>query len=59
MSYEQLSQMMLIGDPDTITRQMEEQVAAGVNYFIFYIPRIAYEREPFQRLTEQVLSRFQ
>ena len=41
------------------TRQMEARVAAGVNYFIFYIGRIAYEQEPFQILTEQVLPRFQ
>ena len=59
MSYEQLKQAAVIGDPDEITRYMEERVAAGVNYFIFYIPRIAYEQEPFQRLTEQVLPRFQ
>jgi len=59
MSYEQLKQAAIIGDPDEITRQMEARVAAGVNYFIFYIGRIAYEQEPFQILTEQVLPRFQ
>ncbi|HEX8995914.1 MAG TPA: LLM class F420-dependent oxidoreductase [Ktedonobacterales bacterium] len=57
LSYEQLSQQALIGDPDTLTRQLEEKIATGVNYLIFYIPNIAYEQEPFQRLTEQVLPR--
>jgi alkanesulfonate monooxygenase SsuD/methylene tetrahydromethanopterin reductase-like flavin-dependent oxidoreductase (luciferase family) len=55
----ELRKMGLIAEPDEITRHMEELTAAGINYFIFYIPRIAYEQEPFQRLTEQVLPRFQ
>jgi F420-dependent oxidoreductase-like protein len=58
MSFAQLRQMAVIGGPDEITRRLEELTAVGVNYFIFYIPRIAYEQEPFQRLTEQVLTRF-
>lgn len=57
LSFEELSKQALIGDPDTLTRQLEEKLAAGVNYLIFYIPSIAYEQEPFQRLTEQVLPR--
>ncbi len=58
MSYEQLSQMAIIGDEDAISQRIEELMAVGVNYVIFYIPRIAYEQEPLQRLSEGVLTRF-
>jgi alkanesulfonate monooxygenase SsuD/methylene tetrahydromethanopterin reductase-like flavin-dependent oxidoreductase (luciferase family) len=57
MSLDQLRQNGLIGDPDEITRRLEALVAAGANYLIFYIPGIAYEQEPFQIITEQVLPR--
>jgi F420-dependent oxidoreductase-like protein len=57
MNLDQLRQNGFIGDPDAITRRLEELVAAGANYFIFYIPGIAYDQEPFQRIIEQVLPR--
>ncbi len=53
----QLLESTIIADAETIARNIEERIAAGANYFIFYIPRIAYEQEPFQILTEQVLPR--
>ena len=48
----------LVAEPDAIAHAMDERIAAGVNYFIFYIPRIAYEREPFQRLTDLLAARY-
>jgi len=58
MTYAQLSQMAIIGDEDAISQRIEELLAVGVNYVIFYLPRIAYEQEPLQRLSEGVLTRF-
>lgn len=57
MTFEQVSQMGVIGDADTITRHVEGLVNAGVQYVIFNIPRIAYDHEPYQRLVEQVWPR--
>ncbi|MDE3230324.1 MAG: LLM class F420-dependent oxidoreductase [Chloroflexota bacterium] len=48
----------LVGDPDAIARVIDERAAVGANYFIFYIPRIAYEREPYQRLTDLLAARY-
>ena len=58
MDYAQLRQMAVIGDEDAISQHIEQLLAVGVNYVIFYLPRIAYEQEPFQRLSEGVLTRF-
>ncbi len=57
MNLDQLRQNGFIGDPDDVTRRLEALIAAGANYIIFYIPGIAYDQEPFQRIIEQVLPR--
>ncbi len=57
LTFEQLSQQGVFGDADTITRHVEAKLAEGIDYVIFYIPRIAYESEPYQRLAEQVWPR--
>ena len=58
MTLDQLRRGAFIGDPDDITRRIEALIEAGANYINFYIPRIAYELEPFQLLTERALTRF-
>lgn len=57
VSFERLSEGHVIGDVDTLTRHLEEKIAAGINYLIFYIPRIAVDTEPYQRLVEQIWPR--
>lgn len=48
----------LVAEPEVIARAIDERAAAGANYFLFYIPRIAYEQEPFARLTEMLSERY-
>ncbi len=59
MTYDQLKGIAVIGTPDEITQRVEALVAAGVNYVIFYVPRIAYDHAPLHLLAEQVAPRFQ
>jgi F420-dependent oxidoreductase-like protein len=58
-AYERLASFALIGTPDDIARRVEALAEVGVNYVIFYIPRIAYDHAPLQLLAEQVAPRFQ
>lgn len=42
---------------DTVAR-LERLVEAGADYFIVYIPRVAYDHEPLQRFAEEIIPRF-
>ncbi len=58
-AYERLASFALVGTPDEITRRVEALAAVGVNYVIFYIPRIVHDHAPLQLLAERVAPRFQ
>jgi F420-dependent oxidoreductase-like protein len=58
-AYTGLISRALIGTPDEITRKVEALVEAGVQYVIFYIPRVAYDHAPLELLAERVAPRFQ
>ncbi|GAA1622771.1 F420-dependent oxidoreductase-like protein [Actinoplanes couchii] len=38
--------------------KVERLAEAGADYFIVYIPRVAYDHEPLQRFAEEVIPRF-
>ena len=42
---------------DTIGR-VERMAAAGADYVIVYVPRVAYDHEPMQRFASEVISQF-
>ncbi len=59
LSFEDLSNMSMVGTPDQIAAQARSKVAAGVNYVIFYVNGVAYDHEPLHLLAEQVIPRIQ
>jgi F420-dependent oxidoreductase-like protein len=54
-SYEQLLQSALVGTSEQIVEALKARAEAGVNYFITYFPRIAYDHEPMYRFAEEVI----
>jgi F420-dependent oxidoreductase-like protein len=54
-SYEQLQQSALVGTSEQIVEALKARAEAGVNYFITYFPRIAYDHEPLHRFAEEVI----
>lgn len=59
MTFEQLQAMAVIGTPDVITRKVEELAQVGIDYVIFYVPRLAYDHTPLHILAEEVAPHFQ
>lgn len=58
MTYDQLQGVAVIGAPDVIAAKVRERVDAGINYLIFYVPRVAYDHTPLQIIAEQVAPQF-
>ena len=57
-SYEEYSKEFVVGTPDQVVEALQPKVEAGVEYFIVYMPRIAYDPTPVERFAEKVVSRF-
>ena len=51
---EQLTQQAIVGTPEQVAERLRALADAGVNYFITYFPRIAYDHEPLHVFAEQV-----
>jgi F420-dependent oxidoreductase-like protein len=45
------------GTPEQVAEQMQRWVDVGVNYFLLYFPRIAYDQEVLHRFAEEVMPR--
>jgi F420-dependent oxidoreductase-like protein len=59
VSFEDYARVTVVGTPDQITEHLQTLVDAGANYFLFYVPRIAYDQEPLAYLAQEVVPRFQ
>lgn len=57
MSYEQFASAAIVGTPDQVVEHLQARKDAGVNYFIFYLARIAYDHEQLHRIAEEVIPR--
>lgn len=53
-SVEQMQQAAIVGTPEQVVARLQAMANAGVNYFITYFPRIAYDHEPLHVFAEQV-----
>lgn len=51
---EELQNAAVVGTPEQVTERLQAAAAAGVNYFITYFPRIAYDHEPLHIFAEEV-----
>jgi alkanesulfonate monooxygenase SsuD/methylene tetrahydromethanopterin reductase-like flavin-dependent oxidoreductase (luciferase family) len=45
----------MVGTAEEIVEQLRPKVEAGVNYFIVYMPRVAYEPEMVERFAREVI----
>jgi alkanesulfonate monooxygenase SsuD/methylene tetrahydromethanopterin reductase-like flavin-dependent oxidoreductase (luciferase family) len=55
VSLEEYSKGVMVGTPAQIVERLQMIADAGADYFIIYIPRVAYNQEPLQRFAKEVL----
>jgi hypothetical protein len=48
----------MIGTAEEIVERLRPKVEAGVNYFIVYLPRVAYEPAMVERFAREVIPSF-
>jgi len=48
----------IVGGPEEVRRRVEEVLDAGINYVLFYIPRVAYDHTMMEELAADVVSRY-
>ena len=57
-SYEEYSKEFIVGTPDQVVEALQPKVEAGVEYFIVYMPRVAYDPTPVERFAEEIVPHF-
>ncbi len=57
-SFERFSNQFLIGGTSAARERIKQLLEAGIDYVIFYLPRIAYDHTTLQRLAREVLPEF-
>ncbi len=57
-TYEEYSREFMVGTPEQISERLQPMVDAGVNYFITYMPRVAYDPAPVEKFAREVVSNF-
>ena len=58
MAYDEYSKEFMVGTPEQIVERLRPMVDAGINYFIVYMPRVAYEPEMVERFAREVIPSF-
>ena len=54
-SLEQYSREYMVGTPEEIIERFDPMVEAGIDYFITYLPRVAYDPTPVERFARDVI----
>ena len=57
-SPEEFANRFWVGTSEEIAERLRPAIDAGIDYVIFYMPRIAYDHAPLQQLAEEVISQF-
>jgi F420-dependent oxidoreductase-like protein len=57
-SYDEYSREFMVGTAEEISERLQTMVDAGVNYFITYLPRVAYDPAPVERFAREVIPSF-
>ena len=57
-AYEEYSKRFMVGTAEEIVERLQPRVEAGVNYFIVYLPRMAYEPTIVERFAREVIPSF-
>lgn len=55
LSYKEFAGWFKVGTAEQISQEIQDRIAVGANYFIIYMPRLAYDLEQLQRFTEEVV----
>jgi F420-dependent oxidoreductase-like protein len=55
--YESFREATVVADADGVTAHLEKLIEAGIDYFIIYIPGVAYDQEPLLRFEREVIPR--
>jgi F420-dependent oxidoreductase-like protein len=58
MGFDKYSQRFMVGTAEEIIERLRPRVEAGVNYFITYMPRVAYEPGMVERFAREVIPAF-
>ncbi len=58
MSYDEYSRRFMVGTAEEISERLQPMVDAGVDYFIVYLPRVAYEPAMVERFAKEVVPEF-
>ena len=58
VSYDKYSQQFMVGTAEEIVERLRPRTEAGVNYFIVYLPRVAYDPEMVERFAREVIPHF-
>jgi alkanesulfonate monooxygenase SsuD/methylene tetrahydromethanopterin reductase-like flavin-dependent oxidoreductase (luciferase family) len=58
MSFDEYSKRFMVGTAEEISERLQPMVDAGVNYFITYMPRVAYDPALVQRFAKEVIPNF-
>jgi F420-dependent oxidoreductase-like protein len=53
--YESFRQATVVADAGNVAAHLERLMEAGINYFIVYIPGVAYDHEPLHRFESEVI----
>ena len=54
-SFEEYSDEFMVGTPGEIVERLNPMVEAGVEYFVTYLPRVAYDPTPVGRFAREVI----
>ena len=57
-SLEEFKQGTFVGTADEIRTLVQERVDAGINYFITYFPRVAYDHSHMERFAQEIMPHF-
>ncbi|CAN5121765.1 LLM class F420-dependent oxidoreductase [soil metagenome] len=57
-SHEEYSREFMVGTAEQISERLQPLVDAGVNYFIAYMPRVAYDPAPVEKFAREVVPNF-
>lgn len=57
-SEEQMRRQFLVATPDEAAARIQALLDAGIDYVLFYLPRVAYDHGRLLRLAREVLPRF-
>lgn len=56
-SYDEYAREYIVGTPEQVADRLAPMAAAGIDYFIVYLPRVAYDPEPVRRFAQGVIPR--